>query len=137
MAEDIGMTVTNLNALAQEQCPSCKVHPHRQACCLACEDARIAAAFTAGQVVGVERCALQAVAHMQKYDDKSVRCVDHVIEEIRSLSPDPDYIERAIRLVRDRVTELENDGISEANWHRLSSLPDDLAAALRSQVETK
>lgn len=32
--------------VAARECPSCKVHPHRQACSLNCEDARIASALT-------------------------------------------------------------------------------------------
>jgi hypothetical protein len=39
----------SMNEVDQQECPSCKVHPHRQACCQNCEDARIAKARSEGR----------------------------------------------------------------------------------------
>lgn len=77
------MTTTNHRETAVFECPSCKVHPHRQACTLNCEDARVADAYARGRAEAKAEDAARiekSIDRLRESEDKAAKRGDKVTE---------------------------------------------------------
>lgn len=103
------------DAAREFECPSCKVHPHRQACTLSCEDARVADAHARGR-------------------DEAKAEAAQVTDAILAPASGPTYEERLRAEIAERVGAIP--AFKDGSWRDAAELCNDILAIINGGVRS-
>lgn len=117
------------------QCPSCKVHPHRQACTLNCEDARVADAHARGrdEAKAEDASIAKSVAQERTASGRAFSAFEsgvaiEIADAILAPSSGPTYAERIRAEIAETVAALPATTVGAVGDGQYVNRDDVLAA---------